>query len=117
MKRDPEEWRSLDAFWMVRDAMSPARGAKPEITSTQGRVLMALLLFSNEFGECFPSVKRVAKIAGVSLKKTRSVILELESGVGPIKLSVDRNKVGEDGRVLTNTYRFTMPKKSMLKVV
>jgi hypothetical protein len=112
MKHDgdeaPSKWRTLDALWAVRDAVAPRQGrGAPKLTPQQGRVLLALLLFADEHGECTPGVRRLAKIAGLHPQRTRAVLTELEEGVGPLALEVERGRVDAAGDKDTHCYRLS----------
>jgi hypothetical protein len=100
-KSDPNEWTTLNAMHRVREAVAPSpsyyRPTQPTLTSERARVLIALLLFANASGECFPGERRLAAVAGMHRDRLRAVLRELEVDAGPLQLVIERGRVSKRG--------------------
>lgn len=104
-EREPGEWRTLEAMWAVRDATAPSPGNPPTLSSEQGRVLAALLLFVDAEGQAYPGATRIARLAGMHPHRVRRVLAGLEHGAGPLKLTVTRQRRNRRGEQDTHLYQ------------
>jgi hypothetical protein len=104
-EREPGEWRTLEAMWAVRDATAPFPGIPATLTSEQGRVLEALLLFVDAEGSAHPGMARIARLAGMHPQRVRGVLAGLERDAGPLKLTVTRERRNRRGEQDTHGYQ------------
>jgi hypothetical protein len=92
-----DEWSTLDAFWLLRDDRSLSNGDR--------RVAIALVMFSDEAGACWPSIAKLATTARTSPGAVRRSLKHMQAGVGPIDITVERRKStsGDD-----DTHRYVL---------
>ncbi|GBD22997.1 hypothetical protein HRbin29_00647 [bacterium HR29] len=73
----------------------------PDLTANQRLVLVALLRFADERGECFPAVATLASRTGLSERTVQRTLRELEK-LGLVAVEERR------GRTRTSTYRLCL---------
>jgi hypothetical protein len=95
-KREPGEWRTLDALWVVRDDRA--------LSEAQWRVLVALIMHAGEDGRAHPGIRRLAEVARCSRSTVHAALAALEAGVGPIAVSINRGRVTTYGDAETHEY-------------
>lgn len=86
----------MSALWAVRQAATPpaarhTKAKEPELDSNEVRVLVALLMFCDEKGSCYPSIPRIGKMMGMSRETVVKTLRKLEQYAGPLELSIKRN--------------------------